>query len=719
MFRASDIFGRKPGIAPDRPTVPVKVEAGHGQKRPEPGSSGPKSRMWDPATGKFVEEELPAEVAELLGIKRPRALAQSEAPELQAWGAPEVKRTARVLSPATVGLAPQVKPLMTGEVDKTAPSVEYRGFSKVELNDRYFERPSIVVNGRPTYWTTDVQYFLYWQGEVVQRWSICDSASFPAVKAGQLPGWAYKDDHRHLCEASGWMEAWNGQWRDPELEVVFRTSSNHKAHWEDPIVQRSITTVEFHGFTMKELNTRFHLRANEVLQDHPSYWDASGVYFIYWQAARRRWAICDLKCIDAVKSGECPGWAYRSNAGHFANACGWMEMRANVWAEATLETAVIGASAKGLRVEFNGFSKKDLNTQYVEKADEEIQGRVSFWDPSGTYFIYWQRSMRRWAVCDKLSLQPAKAGLAPGWAYRTDSQHFAKSSGWMEVYGRDWRPATAICTVLEGTVRDDSALVKDEVAGASGTLLSVEQYRLLVRAVYEEHNTSKLAAVDSLFEKFQGREQELFSQVCEKYQVDPESLADRLPELGQEAQPHEEGEGEGDEQYEHLENAEVPQLSAGEYAVLIQSVYEQYNPKKAPGSGEAPPKVQETGTGALPRGLQQVRHAPREVPCQDGEGAAAACGAGQPRVSSSASGRRSQCGLRARPPTWRCRTVGDGEARLGLHEGEGGGGSPPPPARGARREPTPLSPPFSGVQAGLSLALGGAGGAAPAEKGAI
>lgn len=99
--------------------------------------------------------------------------------------------------------------------------------------------------------------------------------------------------------------------------------------------------------------------------------------------------------------------------------------------DAIIETSIVGSCTKGLKVEFSGFSKQELNTTYVEKAEEQIQGRGSYWDLSGTYFLYWQSSMKRWAICDKVSLQLAKSGLTPGWAYRTDAQHFAKSSvGW-------------------------------------------------------------------------------------------------------------------------------------------------------------------------------------------------------------------------------------------------------------------------------------------------
>jgi len=372
------------------------------------------------------------------------------------------------------------------------------------------------------------------------------------------------------------MEAWNGEWREPELEVTFRSASHHKPQWDDPVVQKSITTVEFHGFTMKELNTRYFVRPDEIIQGRQSFWDNSGVYFVYSQAETRRWAICDLKCIDAVRNGQCPGWAYRADSAHFANACGWMEMRSDQWVDAIVETAVIGACTKGLKVEFTGFSKKELNTQYVEKPDEEIQGKPSFWDLSGTYFVYWQSSMKRWAICDKISLQPAKSGLAPGWAYRTDSQHFAKSSGWMEAWGRDWQPTSVTCLVLEGTVRDHTGLVKQELTedgGEPGTLLSAGQYQTLVKKVYEDKNPEKLPDLPALLEKYKGREHELFRQVCEKYEVDPDELAAELPAGA-------DGVAKEEDEFAHLENEDMPDLSPTEYAVLIQSIYERYNPKK-------------------------------------------------------------------------------------------------------------------------------------------
>merc|ERR1712083_711450 len=110
---------------------------------------------------------------------------------------------------------------------------------------------------------------------------------------------------------------------------------------------------------------------------------------------------------------------------------------------------------------------------------------------------------------------------------------------------------------------------------------------------YEQKNPSKIQDLDGLFEKYLGRENELFQQVCEKYQANAEELIAELPSTSGLAQSVDAGaatgftggrqgavkEEAGDE-YAHLEYDVLPELAATEYAVLIQSIYEKYNPKK-------------------------------------------------------------------------------------------------------------------------------------------
>jgi len=563
MFRASDIFGRRSGAG--APRAQAKAQAT--QKRLL-GGGGPKSSAWDSATGQFVEEELPSDIQEMMGMRK-RVKTESGEPA----------QPARALGPKSVGLSAKVKletpgatssaPASVGSIDTDAVSVEYQGFGKVELNDRYYEKADIRLHGKSTFWTEDGSFFIYWQGEV-QRWAICDGTSLSACRAGQYPGWAYKGDHKHLSLANGWLEAYGGEWREPEIEVAFRCSSHHGPQWNDNSMNSAVTSVEFAGFAMKELNTRYMLRAHEVLQGRPTYWDIDGVYFVYWQKPLARWAICDLKCIEAVRLGQTPGWAYRSDSAHFANASGWMETRADQWANASIETCVVGACTKGLKVEFNGFYKNELNIQYTEKSSEEIQGKPSYWDPTDSYFIYWQSSMNRWAICDSVSASSARAGLSPGWAYRTDSKHFTQSSGWMENWGREWRSASVTCTLLEGIVRAEQAgMVKAELGEGE---LSVDTCRILVQRLYADKNPAKLSEVDSLLDKWEGRETELFRSICTKYGVNADEYA-------AEVAPQDPSQEEAEDDW-ILEDAEVPELDPMQYAVHIQAVYERYNAKK-------------------------------------------------------------------------------------------------------------------------------------------
>eukprot|EP00929_Paragymnodinium_shiwhaense_P094917 TRINITY_DN5577_c0_g1_i6.p1 TRINITY_DN5577_c0_g1~~TRINITY_DN5577_c0_g1_i6.p1 ORF type:complete len:633 (-),score=116.02 TRINITY_DN5577_c0_g1_i6:2-1900(-) len=577
MFRASDVFGRKPGNS--KVLATVRKEAAGIAKRP-PGAADGANKVWDPATGEYIYEELPADISSLLfmgtAAKKLKTEVKSEA---QAWGQSlQEKKTwlaKKALGPGSVGLHSakhdKRKP-HAGDVDKAALSVEYRGFQKAELNDRYYEKKDVQIHGRQTYWNSTAEYFLYWQGEV-QRWALCDSSSWSAVRAGQYPGWAYRSDARTCMDPRGWKEAWDGEWREPSLEVTTRATSSSAAVWDTPELENLATSVEFRGWTMKELNTKFILREHEKLQGRPSLWDETGVYFIYWQKQTKRWAICDLKCLEAVRAGQCPGWGYRLDSGHYANANGWMERRADEWSPAILEASVSNSCTQGLKVDFHGFSKTEMNGVYSERPDIQVQGKVTFWDATETFFVYWQSSFDRWAICDKMSLPQCSAGLSPGWAYRTNSHHFTRSRGWMEVDGRDWKRASVTCTLIEGRLSEDQGRVKlektDIVAGRDAS--SANRYKQLILQLYQVCNPDKLKDVSKLLEKYQGREQELYHNICEKYEVDADEFA---------LQAGADEDQENDDDLPHLERVECPALTREQYAILVQSIYERKNPKK-------------------------------------------------------------------------------------------------------------------------------------------
>lgn len=255
----------------------------------------------------------------------------------------------------------------------------------------------------------------------------------------------------------------------------------------------------------------------------------------------------------------------------------------------------VGLGSKGLRVALSGFSKQELNAEFVEKRDEEVQGRASFWDRMATYFIYWQSSMNRWAICDSASFHSAKSGLPVGWAFKTDSSHFAIPGSWMESERHEWKSAHIRCRVLEGSITDTSAFskaVKEESADSSNRILSIDQYKILARRIYQEKNPSKVADVDYLFEKYKGKEDELFTQVCTKYEANVESLVASLPASA----PKDQARPAAAES--ELKDDDCPELSAAQYAILVQNAFERFNP----------PKLAD-----LPKLLQKYRQREREL----------------------------------------------------------------------------------------------------------
>merc|ERR1719265_2249085 len=99
--------------------------------------------------------------------------------------------------------------------------------------------------------------------------------------------------------------------------------------------------------------------------------------------------------------------------------------------------------------------------------------------------------MKRWAICDSVSLRAAKSGLSPGWAYKTDVRHFAKAGDWMEAWGREWRSVQTRCKVLEGYVKEDFAAVKAELSEQAAAA-TAGQYSQLITQIFEEKNADKL-----------------------------------------------------------------------------------------------------------------------------------------------------------------------------------------------------------------------------------
>merc|ERR1719188_2277247 len=109
----------------------------------------------------------------------------------------------------------------------------------------------------------------------------------------------------------------------------------------------------------------------------------------------------------------------------------------------------------------------------------------------------------------------------------------------------------------------------------------MEQYQTLVRRVYEQKNPGKLPDLPQILGKYEGKEHELFAMVCEKYQVDADAFV--TAELQVDGAF---GEGQGEDDYPHLEGADCPKLAASEYTDLVKRIYQRHNPSKLPDLGK-------------------------------------------------------------------------------------------------------------------------------------
>merc|ERR1711865_1200912 len=89
---------------------------------------------------------------------------------------------------------------------------------------------------------------------------------------------------------------------------------------------------------------------------------------------------------------------------------------------------------------------------------------------------------------------------------------------------------------------------------------------------YEKKNPAKLDELGRLLSKYQGREHELYRNICDKYEVNADQFAVQKV-LGESM----EADGAG---IAKAKAGGVPNLSSTEYAILVQNIYMTHNPKK-------------------------------------------------------------------------------------------------------------------------------------------
>eukprot|EP00747_Dinoflagellata_sp_TGD_P070971 gnl/TRDRNA2_/TRDRNA2_156808_c1_seq5.p1 gnl/TRDRNA2_/TRDRNA2_156808_c1~~gnl/TRDRNA2_/TRDRNA2_156808_c1_seq5.p1 ORF type:complete len:895 (+),score=154.55 gnl/TRDRNA2_/TRDRNA2_156808_c1_seq5:52-2685(+) len=166
----------------------------------------------------------------------------------------------------------------------------------------------------------------------------CDSAVFWREKddiVGKPSGTSRDRQSRSPGRRSG---AW------PE---VFGSKQVCAQQQETTLKMSEPEAVEIAGFKKVELNGRYTLRREVILQDHPTYWLESGHFFAYWQGALKKWALCPSARFKDVLQGNGLGWAMQVNAAnHFSQSCMWTEHNGTCWTESFISVRGTSTSAQ-------------------------------------------------------------------------------------------------------------------------------------------------------------------------------------------------------------------------------------------------------------------------------------------------------------------------------------------------------------------------------------
>lgn len=120
-----------------------------------------------------------------------------------------------------------------------------------------------------------------------------------------------------------------------------------------------------------------------------------------------------------------------------------------------------------MTVDFSGFRRLELNARYSQRADLVLQGKPSYWASTGKFFVYWQSSLRRWAICGKQALDAARQGC-PGCACQLDPVHFLHPSRWVEYADGAWASVPVEVAAVAAAAAPDWAA--DEASAAPARL---------------------------------------------------------------------------------------------------------------------------------------------------------------------------------------------------------------------------------------------------------
>ncbi|CAJ1364972.1 unnamed protein product [Effrenium voratum] len=255
--------------------------------------------------------------------------------ELSVWGSRGVVST-RTESAASLLPAPSLAHQMPMPGDN--PSVFLlEGFRVQNLNQAFHVNAQILVCGHPTYWDRERNYFMYFH-EQDRRWVISPrkqhgSDRLIEAQNGVMMGCAFQ----HLGDV--WQELIGEDWKDaPQVRVksliehAVRATSltagalplparDRPSASSKPALSASkvpstlpstlppqskqafaVDTVQIRGgFHTPELNAVYFLDSSLQIGSRATYWDERRRFFMYYQAALKRWAI---SVHDAESTGE-------------------------------------------------------------------------------------------------------------------------------------------------------------------------------------------------------------------------------------------------------------------------------------------------------------------------------------------------------------------------------------------------------------------------------
>eukprot|EP00928_Gymnodinium_smaydae_P031388 TRINITY_DN23048_c0_g1_i1.p1 TRINITY_DN23048_c0_g1~~TRINITY_DN23048_c0_g1_i1.p1 ORF type:complete len:362 (+),score=36.20 TRINITY_DN23048_c0_g1_i1:116-1087(+) len=294
-----------------------------------------------------------------------------------AEGEPVCVSTLAVRPGATNVLSAALEGVSGGDEEGAPSTLTASGFKQTALNTRYAVRSDVLVGGRKTYWSaldkdSGRSFFLALQ-PALGRWAICvwhgqlskedtdaSIASIPGAAELECCQWqAFQlDPAVSQAQQNSWIgrlvTGSEGRWMEKttmDASSWCRTSAQITALVPATVLRPSVrpslpdlphpAAIDFSGFRRLELNARYILKPEVVVNGKPTFWDASGVLFVYYQVVMKRWAISGRRHLETLRRGQSLGCACQLDQVNFSQPSRWAEYADGAWISAPVEMVVL------------------------------------------------------------------------------------------------------------------------------------------------------------------------------------------------------------------------------------------------------------------------------------------------------------------------------------------------------------------------------------------